>query len=143
MTIITARSLSPMFPWTAVANCLRKAFDYKGRARRAEYWWYTLFLTLDYGAADILDKTIPIDNATDFQISLILFAWLAYLVLMVPWFAVAVRRLHDTEHSGWLILIGFIPLVGLWLLWPLCKQGTTGDNRFGPDPFRRDQWPRR
>lgn len=57
------------------------------------------------------------------------------LGLLLPSIAVAVRRLHDTERSGWWLLIGFVPLVGgIVLLVFMCLDGTSGANRFGPDP---------
>ncbi len=60
---------------------------------------------------------------------------LYYLAVVVPYLAVIFRRLHDTERSGWWILIAFIPLVGvLILLVFLILQGTRGENRYGPDP---------
>ncbi|MDE2848914.1 MAG: DUF805 domain-containing protein, partial [Gemmatimonadota bacterium] len=60
---------------------------------------------------------------------------LYYLAVVLPYLAVIVRRLHDTERTGWWMLIAFIPFVGvLILLVFLILQGTRGDNRFGPDP---------
>ena len=64
----------------------------------------------------------------------ILFA-LYGLAVFIPNLAVAVRRLHDQDKSGWWILIGFIPLIGgIWLLVLYFIDGTHGPNRFGPDP---------
>ena len=61
------------------------------------------------------------------------------LGLFLPYLAVTIRRLHDTNRSGWWILIGFIPLVGLIvMLIFLCTKGTDGSNDFGPDPFKGD-----
>lgn len=61
---------------------------------------------------------------------------LVYSVLLfIPNLAVAVRRLHDQDKSGWWILIGFVPLIGgIWLLVLYLLDGTPGPNRFGPDP---------
>jgi uncharacterized membrane protein YhaH (DUF805 family) len=57
------------------------------------------------------------------------------LILLLPSFAVTVRRLHDIDMSGWWILISFIPLIGgiLLLVWT-CQRGTQGANRFGMGP---------
>ena len=57
------------------------------------------------------------------------------LVTLIPNLAVAIRRLHDTDKSGWMLLIGFIPLIGaIVLLVFYFMEGTRGPNRFGPDP---------
>ena len=60
---------------------------------------------------------------------------LYYVAVIVPYLAVIFRRLHDTDRSGWWILIAFIPLVGIIVLLVfLILKGNEGDNRFGPDP---------
>ena len=57
------------------------------------------------------------------------------LAILIPWLAVAVRRLHDTDRSGFWLLIIFFPLIGsLVLLVFFIMSGTRGPNRFGPDP---------
>lgn len=57
------------------------------------------------------------------------------LAMLIPWLAVAVRRLHDTGRSGFWLLIMFVPLIGsLVLLVFFIMSGTRGPNRFGPDP---------
>lgn len=59
-------------------------------------------------------------------------SFLASLALLLPNLAVAVRRLHDTDRSGWWLLLGFIPLIGtLVLLFFMVQRGTDGANRFG------------
>ena len=58
------------------------------------------------------------------------------LVTIIPNIAIAIRRLHDLDRTGWWILLGFIPLIGwiILLIWYVTK-GTDGPNRFGPDPL--------
>jgi uncharacterized membrane protein YhaH (DUF805 family) len=57
------------------------------------------------------------------------------LAVLLPGISVGVRRLHDTNHSGWWYFIQLIPLIGsIWILVLLCKDSTPGDNRFGPNP---------
>ena len=63
-----------------------------------------------------------------------LFSGIFLLLSLIPNISVGVRRLHDTDRSGWWLLLGIIPLVGLVLLVFFCLNGTTGENRFGPDP---------
>jgi uncharacterized membrane protein YhaH (DUF805 family) len=65
-----------------------------------------------------------------------LFNLIASLGLLLPGIAVGVRRLHDTERSGWWMLLILIPLVGaiVLIVW-FCTRGTIGQNRFGADPL--------
>jgi uncharacterized membrane protein YhaH (DUF805 family) len=119
----------------AIATCFRKYVDFTGRARRAEYWWFVLFYCLLVGALTAVDVTMMI-NA---QIGGSLLSSLASLALFLPTLAVAVRRLHDTDRTGWWVLIGLIPLIG-WIIYLvfMCQRGTEGPNRFGQDPLGAD-----
>lgn len=128
---------------------LRKYADFQGRARRSEFWLFWLLLiiveivfmtiiTLAGGSVAVIA-----DPSTDLAMSGAAWAvfavyMLALLALLIPSLAVAVRRLHDTNRSGWWLLIGFIPLLGaLVLLVFYLLDGTPGPNRFGPDPKGR------
>lgn len=100
--------------------------DFNGRARRQEYWMFVLFYILIYIALFIIESIVG-----SFGILVLVFS----LGLLVPSIAVTIRRLHDTERSGWWILIAFVPLVGgIVLLVFMCLDGTSGPNKFGPDP---------
>ena len=110
---------------------LRKYTVFEGRARRKEYWIFALI------SAFILIFLSLIDELTGWKV------WedegvlsLVYsIAVFVPTLAVVIRRLHDTDRSGWWILIALIPLVGaIVLLVFLILKGNEGDNRFGPDP---------
>ncbi|MEQ4303983.1 DUF805 domain-containing protein [Plantactinospora sp. B6F1] len=118
----------------AVRSVLSQYVGFGGRARRSEYWWFFLFSILVGIATSILDSAL----GTDFEGSSGsggLLNLLASLALLLPSLAVAVRRLHDTDRSGWWILIGLIPLVGaVVLLVFFVQDGTPGPNRFGPSP---------
>ncbi|MEQ9488248.1 MAG: DUF805 domain-containing protein [Alphaproteobacteria bacterium] len=107
------------------------AFD--GRARRLEYWTFCLLSVLLGFAAGGVDGWIsPARYPTDIgMVSLI------YLLLMIiPSISVTVRRLHDTDHSGWCYLLGFIPVIGwLWLFVLMLLPGTHGPNDYGDDPI--------
>ena len=62
-----------------------------------------------------------------------------YIAFIIPSIAIGVRRLHDHDKSGWMCLIIFIPIFGgLYLLYLFVTKGTTGPNRFGPDPLGSD-----
>jgi|TARA_Y100000294_G_scaffold178085_1_gene207292 uncharacterized membrane protein YhaH (DUF805 family) len=134
--------------------------NFSGRATRQEYWMYILFLLLFSLLAIVLDNIL----GTDFGIG---YGWI-YLIIsiihIVPSFAVLIRRLHDTEKSGFWVLypyIAYLPIfLGIFMMtnYPilgmiisgisflaifillimflifLCKDGTPGPNRFGPSP---------
>ena len=100
---------------TAISTCFSKFATFKGRASRSEYWYFYLFYVLVILGTTVVDVAIGID----------VFANLAVLALFLPLLAVGARRLHDTNRSGWFILV---PIYNLVLL---CTAGTPGENRFG------------
>jgi uncharacterized membrane protein YhaH (DUF805 family) len=102
---------------------------FRGRAPRSEYWYWTLFSVLVTLGASILDGGLFPYSASGVLESL------TTLVLFLPSLAVAVRRLHDLDRTGWWILIGFT-VIGLIVLiiWD-CLRGTPGANRYGADPL--------
>jgi uncharacterized membrane protein YhaH (DUF805 family) len=111
---------------------LKKYADFSGRAPRAEYWWFYLLTVVAYIVAMILDSIVGAGGAGGFG----LLSIVVMLGLLLPSLAAGVRRLHDTDRSGWWLLIALVPLVGaivLLVFWVL--EGTRGDNRFGPDPY--------
>jgi uncharacterized membrane protein YhaH (DUF805 family) len=118
---------APMGFGRAIATCFRKYAVFSGRASRSEYWFWVLFQIL-------LMIVLVIVDAFTFRGAMNVFSTLAMLFLFLPGLAVAVRRLHDIDMSGWWVLISFIPLVGLLTLFWLCQRGTEGPNRFGMGP---------
>jgi len=111
---------------TAVKTCFSKFATFEGRAARSEYWFFALFLALASAVLTVVDIALGIE-----VLSLIF-----SLITLIPSIAVSVRRLHDTNRSGWWYLLIFIPLIGLivLLIW-FCTRGTAGPNRFGEDPL--------
>lgn len=96
----------------------KKYADFKGRARRKEYWYFFLMVMLIafvVGISDAILKTSALSN-------------LFSLAVLVPSIAVGVRRLHDTDRSGWWVVV---PIVGLVFSF---FEGQKAPNRFGPDP---------
>ena len=92
--------------------------NFSGRARRSEFWWWTLFAFL----MGIL-TVIPI------------LGWLIALAMLLPNLAMQVRRLHDTGHSGWWWFIGLIPIIGfIVLLFFYVTDSKPGPNQWGPNP---------
>jgi uncharacterized membrane protein YhaH (DUF805 family) len=105
---------------------------FSGRARRSEYWYFTLFALLASLALGVVDGFAGTDEGMGGQG---LLSGLATLALLLPSLAVTVRRLHDTDRSGWWILIYLVPLVGLVVMLVfLCTDSQPGANRFGPNP---------
>ena len=107
-------------------GCWKKFVDFNGRARRQEYWMFVLFSFLASVALQIVDGILGTAGAL---------AGIYGLAALIPSLAVTVRRLHDTDRSGWMILISLIPIVGaIVLLVFLCSDSKPGDNRFGANP---------
>lgn len=113
-------------------EALRKYATFEGRARRKEYWFFILFNVLAVVVLGIIDVVLGTSSK---ETGLGLLSGLYLLAVLLPALAVTVRRLHDTDRSGWWILIEFIPLIGgLVLLVFTLLDGTPGSNRFGPSP---------
>lgn len=110
----------------SIRTCLNKYIDVEGRAARSEYWWFALFNII----------AVIIASGIDAVIGLPIFYFIVSLGLLAPAIAVGVRRLHDRNMSGWWILLILVPLIGaIALLVLFVMRGTSGQNRFGPDPL--------
>ena len=118
----------------------KRYFDFSGRSRRKEYWLFTLLyvLVILFFAGIMVAGVVGLEkNETP---GLTFWFGLAGMILfllasLIPSIAVAVRRFHDQNQSGWLYLLGFIPSIGgLIVMVFMCLDGTKGENRFGPDP---------
>ena len=111
-----------------------KYATFDGRARRKEYWYFTLFFVLCMIAASIIDGILfgLDDDGGPVQL-------LVIVGLIVPAIAVGFRRLHDIDRSAWWMLISLIPIIGaLVMLYWTVQPGTVGPNRFGPDPLAEE-----
>jgi uncharacterized membrane protein YhaH (DUF805 family) len=107
---------------TAVKTCLGKYVTFAGRATRPEYWYFALFSFVASLIAALIGALIGTGHVLDTLVNLALF---------LPGLAAAVRRLHDTDRTGWWCLIGLVPIVGIIVLIVfLCQKGTEGANRF-------------
>jgi uncharacterized membrane protein YhaH (DUF805 family) len=118
---------------------LKQYADFNGRARRTEFWMFTLFSVLASIVLGLVDALIGtasfVGTGSGFVYSPGLLGGLYGLAVLIPTLAVTVRRLHDQDKSGWFILLGLIPIVGgIIVLVFMCLEGTRGPNRFGPDP---------
>ena len=124
-------------------EAIRSGFDnymnFSGRASRPAYWWWVLFGVLVSLVTRVLDglvgSNIVRTNQYGTEVGIGIISSLVGLALLLPSIAVLVRRLHDTDRSGWWYLIVLIPILGwLVLLYFLVRGGTPGDNRYGPPP---------
>jgi uncharacterized membrane protein YhaH (DUF805 family) len=103
----------------SVTTCLKKFVDFDGRASRAEYWWFFLFNLGVTLIAYVLHETL---------------GSIVSLLLLLPGIAAAVRRMHDIGKSGWFLLLGLIPLVGLILLYWAVQPSAPESNEYGEPP---------
>jgi len=117
---------------TATRICFQKYADFTGRARRAEYWWFAVAVTLVTVVLTIVDIIAFDGLAEDIGV----FSTVFGLATMIPSFAVGARRLHDINRSGWWQLLWLVPIIG-WvvLIYFLVRIGNAGDNQFGADPL--------
>jgi uncharacterized membrane protein YhaH (DUF805 family) len=112
---------------------LKKYADFSGRARRMEFWMFVVLNVAVSVVASILDGILGMSGMIAGAYGPL--TLVAGLALLVPGIAVAVRRLHDQDKSGWWLLIALVPIIGaLALLVFYFLEGTKGDNQYGPDP---------
>ncbi len=105
---------------------LERYAKFDGRAGRAEFWWFVLANIVVYVALAILAQVSSI-----FFLLYVVYA----LAMLVPNIAVGIRRLHDTDKSGLLLLLVLVPFIGGVILLVLCAmEGTQGPNQYGPAP---------
>jgi uncharacterized membrane protein YhaH (DUF805 family) len=115
-----------MFEW--YVKVVRDNYaNFNGRARRSEYWYFTLVNFLIGIVFSVLEFTVSE------HISYV--NYLYSLAVLIPSIALAVRRLHDVGKSGWYYLLVFFICIGwIWLLVLFCTEGDRGANEYGPDP---------
>ena len=105
----------------SIKTCFNKFADFKGRASRSEFWWFILFMVL----VNIVSGMIFSGGSISTIIS---------LVLLVPYIAAAVRRLHDIGKKGpWVVLV-FVPLANFLCIYWLAQKSQPTANEFGPVP---------
>lgn len=108
----------------AVKSAYGNYANFKGRASRSEYWWFYLFFIIVYVVIGVLGGLLGEAVMGILGILLLVFV----LGSIIPSIALAARRMHDSDKSGWFMLI---PIYSLILA---IIKGTNGPNRFGPDP---------
>jgi uncharacterized membrane protein YhaH (DUF805 family) len=109
---------------------LKKYAVFDGRARRSEYWQFTLVNIGVILVLSVLDAMIS--KVTGIQIGIL--GAVYGLGVLLPAIGVSIRRLHDTNRSGWWLLLAFVPLVGLVLLMFMVQDSEPAPNLYGQNP---------
>jgi uncharacterized membrane protein YhaH (DUF805 family) len=130
---------------------LKRYADFSGRSRRMEYWMFILLqaivMTVVVCGFIALARPVAVAPGPDGTMDPAAMEAMAgpmaglgivyliyFVVFLIPTLAVMVRRFHDQDKTGWLVLLNFIPFGGLIVLIFMLLPGTEGDNRYGPDP---------
>ncbi|MGY5846609.1 DUF805 domain-containing protein [Salegentibacter sp. HM20] len=112
-------------------NVLSNYFNFSGRARRSEYWYFILFNAIFAFTFMFLDILLGFSEL-GYGVLYVLYS----LAVFIPGIAVTVRRLHDVGKSGWMYFIVLIPIIGaIWLLVLLLTEGDHRPNKYGPSPY--------
>ena len=106
----------------SIKTCYKKFFDFSGRASKSEFWWFQLYAIIIYALMFV------------FQGDLVILFSIITIANLIPNWAAAVRRLHDTDKPGWFVLISIIPILGLIIFFLLMGEGSKGNHRFAPKP---------
>ena len=111
---------------------LQRYADFDGRSRRMEYWMFFLGIVCATILTSIIDGILGLGGMIGGVYGPL--TTILLLGTLVPSIACAVRRLHDQDKSGWFVLLGLIPLIGIVVLVFMFLEGTKGANQYGPDP---------
>lgn len=130
-------------PWGYYKKVWSQYGDFRGRARRREYWWFYLLNML--GVLLLMVPVTVVDAASESVLPFLTVVPLILYVIavVIPYLAVTVRRLHDSGRSGWWMVLlqfvfGFLPYLnligGIVMLVFLCTDSEDGPNQYGPNP---------
>jgi len=108
----------------------KKYAEFKGRSTRSEYWYFVLFNIIVSMVLGLIEGIMGLGED-----NLDVLSGLYSLVVLVPSLAIGVRRLHDTNRTGWWLFLVLVPIVGwIALLVFFVQDSTSGDNLYGPNP---------
>ena len=120
----------------AVKSGFMNAMDSSGRATRAEYWWWALFIWLVILPLiiipGVLDSTFKVSPTTTEKFYFLLGLW--FVVIIIPTISLSIRRLHDIGKSAWYLLVDVIPYIGNIIFTILMCLPSKPDNKYGPNP---------
>ena len=112
----------------SVSACFNKYLTFNGRATRSEFWWFYLFSTLmSWTASTVGELTLSMGLELGSTIA----PTILQIAFLLPWLAVASRRMHDIDRSGWWILLMFTGIGIIFLIYWWAKKGNFGENNFG------------
>lgn len=118
----------------AVKSCFNQYCGFKGRASRAEFWWFTLFTAIVGFVLGFVDGLLFTSTENTF-FALLGFSGLFRLGVFLPGLAVTARRLHDTDKSGWWMLL-YLTIIGVIVVFIFTLlRGNEGSNKYGEDPY--------
>jgi uncharacterized membrane protein YhaH (DUF805 family) len=130
----------------ATKSVLSKYATFSGRACRSEYWWWVLASMIISSVLAVIDLQVlgsgdvaatAAYGSVKYVYNMGVLASIWSIVTFLPSLAVGVRRLHDTDRSGWAILLVLIPIIGwVLLIYWFASRGTAGQNQFGSDPLQ-------
>lgn len=101
----------------SIKTCFTKYADFKGKASRSEFWWWALFNFIAGICLSIINQRL---------------SWAFTVATLLPYLAVSTRRLHDVDRSGWMQLVGLVPLIGWILVIYWLAQESKPAARFAP-----------
>jgi uncharacterized membrane protein YhaH (DUF805 family) len=107
--------------------------NFSGRASRSEFWWFYLFIVIVGTILSIIASATGADSSSGIGVNVVMFV--IYVILVLASLSVSVRRLHDSNKSGWLVLLNLLCCIGpiiLIVFW--VQPSTEGDNSYGPRP---------
>lgn len=125
-----------MGPIAAFRSGLSQFFKWRGRARRAEFWWFFLFYSAGFWVTLIYVLIRAGDVVCEDEVGPML---IYTAVMTLPMLAVTSRRLHDKGLTAWLMLLLFLPFGQIAILILAALPGDIGKNSYGPDPLGRDR----
>lgn len=118
----------------AVKSCFNQYCGFKGRASRAEFWWFALFTAIVGFVLGFVDGLLFTSTENAF-FALLGFSGLFRLGVFLPGLAVTARRLHDTDKSGWWMLLYLTIIGGIVVFIFTLLRGNEGSNKYGEDPY--------
>jgi uncharacterized membrane protein YhaH (DUF805 family) len=112
-------------------SALQNYAVFSGRATRRDYWIFQLFYFLIGLVLSMVDMEMGLYS---WELKAGPLSGVFGAAILIPWVAIAVRRMHDSGHSGWWVLLALIPLLGTLPYFIFMLLGSDGDNEYGPRP---------
>ena len=121
----------------SITTCFSKYATFAGRASRSEFWWWVLFVFILSFISNVLDGLFDTTYGAPLgsgEIPVGVIYTIVSLVVLLPGISVAVRRLHDTDKSGWWWWLNILCFIGTIVLIVFYLMDSGPDNRYGASP---------